>query len=100
MAIRDYANSIHAMDGQIARMDARLAELKEQAGTNEQAGLNQRREITRLLSTSEGLTNEIAEYTPSKRSSRRPVAASRSRTTPSRNSWRKGMISLPSTTTA
>ena len=62
VAIRDCTNSIHAMDGQIAQMDARLAELKEQVKTNEQAALNQKREITRLLSTSEGLTNEIAEY--------------------------------------
>ena len=61
-AIRDCTNSIHAMDGQIAQMDARLAELKEQVKTNEQAALSQKREITRLLSTSEGLTNEIAEY--------------------------------------
>jgi chromosome segregation ATPase len=62
VAIRDYTNSIHAMDGQIAQMDARLTELKEQLKTNEQAALSQRREITRLLSTSDGLTNEVAEY--------------------------------------
>ena len=61
-AIQGYTNSIHAMDGQIAQMDARLSELKASAKTNDLFVLSQKREIIRLLSTSEGLTNEIAEY--------------------------------------
>jgi uncharacterized coiled-coil DUF342 family protein len=61
-AIQGYTNSIHAMDGQIAQMDARLSELKATAKTNDQLVLSQKREIARLLSAGEGLTNEIAEY--------------------------------------
>jgi chromosome segregation ATPase len=61
-AIQGYTNSLHAMDGQIAQMDARLSELKENVKTNDQLVLTQKREIARLQSANEGLTNEIAEY--------------------------------------
>jgi chromosome segregation ATPase len=61
-AIQGYTNSIHALDGQIAQMDARLSELKENVKTNDQLVLTQKREIARLQSANEGLTNEIAEY--------------------------------------
>ena len=61
-AIQGYTNSIHALDGQIAQMDARLSELKANVKTNDQLILNQKRDIARLLSAGEGLTNEIAEY--------------------------------------
>ena len=61
-AIQGYTNSIHAMDGQIAQMDARLSELKESVKTNDQLVLTQKREIARLQSANEGLTNEVAEY--------------------------------------
>jgi chromosome segregation ATPase len=61
-AIQGYTNSLHALDGQIAQMDARLSELKENVKTNDQLVLIQKREIARLQSANEGLTNEIAEY--------------------------------------
>jgi chromosome segregation ATPase len=61
-AIQGYTNSIHAMDAQIAQMDARLSELRTTAKTNDQLILTQKREIARLLSANEDLTNEIAEY--------------------------------------
>lgn len=61
-AIQGYTNSLHAMDGQIAQMDARLSELKANVKTNDQLVLTQKREIARLQSANEGFTNEIAEY--------------------------------------
>jgi chromosome segregation ATPase len=62
VAIQSYTNSIVTMDHQIAGMDARITELKETVKTNEQVVLAQRRELGRLQATSEGLTNEVAEY--------------------------------------
>jgi len=61
-AIQAYTNSIRTMDRQIAQMDARLTELKEDIKTNADLIINQRREINRLQITGEGLTNQITEY--------------------------------------
>ena len=61
-AIQGYTNSIRTMDRQIARMDARITELKDQAKTNAEFVIAQKREFNRLQATAEGLTNEITEY--------------------------------------
>ena len=61
-AIQGYTNSIKAMDGQIAQMDARITELKAEAKTNAEFVITQKREINRLQATADGLTNQIAEY--------------------------------------
>jgi len=61
-AIEGYTNSIRTMDRQISQMDARFTELKEEAKTNVDLVISQRREINRLQSTAEGLTNQISEY--------------------------------------
>lgn len=61
-AIQGYTNSIASMDRQIAQMDARLTEFKAEAKTNSELILGQKREISRLTLTTEGLTNELAEY--------------------------------------
>ncbi len=61
-AIQGYTNSITAMDGQIAQMDARLTQLKGEAKTNAELVITQRRELSRLQATADGLTNQIAAY--------------------------------------
>jgi len=61
-AIQGYTNSISAMDGQIAQMDARITQLKAEAKTNADLVVTQRREISRLQATADGLTNQVAEY--------------------------------------
>lgn len=61
-AIQDYTNTIHAMDGQIAQMDARLTELKGTIKTNNDVILNQKRELNRLEATNQALTLQIEAY--------------------------------------
>ena len=61
-AIQGYTNSIKAMDGQIAQMDARITQLKTEVKTNAELVITQQREINRLQATTDGLTNQIAEY--------------------------------------
>ena len=61
-AIQGYTNSIKAMDGQITQMDARITELKAEAKTNADLVISQKRELNRLQSTVDGLTNQVAEY--------------------------------------
>lgn len=61
-AIQGYTNSIASMDRQIAQMDARLTEFKAEAKTNSELILGQKRDISRLTLTTEGSTNELAEY--------------------------------------
>lgn len=61
-AIQGYTNSIRTMDRQIARMDARITELKAEAKTNADLLITQTRENNRLQATADGLTNQIAEY--------------------------------------
>ena len=62
VAIQGYTNSIKAMDGQITQMDARITELKAEAKTNADLVISQKRELNRLQSTVDGLTNQVAEY--------------------------------------
>jgi chromosome segregation ATPase len=61
-AIQAYTHSIQTMDHQIAQMDARFTELKAEAKTNTDLVITQKREISRLQATADGLTNQIAEY--------------------------------------
>ena len=62
VAIQGYTNSIKAMDGQITQMDARITQLKSEAKTNTDIAITQKRELNRLQSTVDGLTNQVAEY--------------------------------------
>lgn len=62
LAIQSYTNSIATMDRQIAQMDAQLAELRATAKTNDQLILTQNREIGRLQTAQDGLTNQVAQY--------------------------------------
>ena len=61
-AIQGYTNSTKAMDGQITQMDARITQLKLEAKTSADLVITQKREINRLQSTVDGLTNQVAEY--------------------------------------
>ena len=61
-SIQGYTNSIKAMDGQLTQMDARITELKAEAKTNAGLVITQKRELTRLQTNVDGLTNQVAEY--------------------------------------
>jgi chromosome segregation ATPase len=61
-AIQGYTNSIKNMDAEIAGLSARINELKQAAMTNEQLALEQKREIIRLRSSSELMSNQIVQY--------------------------------------
>jgi uncharacterized coiled-coil DUF342 family protein len=61
-AIQGYTNSMNQMDAEIAGLSTRINELKQTAMTNEMAALEQKREITRLHSSSEMMSNEIVQY--------------------------------------
>jgi chromosome segregation ATPase len=62
VAIRDYTNSIATLNHQISEMDANLTELRNDAKTNAETMADQKRELARLQSVSEGMSNEIAQY--------------------------------------
>lgn len=61
-AIQGYTNSISNMDAEISGLSTRVNELKQTAMTNEQAASEQKREILRLRSSSEMMSNEIVQY--------------------------------------
>ncbi len=63
IVIQGYTNSIATLNHQIEQMDARITELKTAAAAKDEAGLAQKREISRLQLTTEILTNEITQYT-------------------------------------
>jgi chromosome segregation ATPase len=60
--IQGYTNSIKNMDAEIAGLSTSLKEFKQAAITNELAALEQKREILRLRSASEMMSNEIVQY--------------------------------------
>ena len=62
IAIRDATNSIALLTRQLDQTDARLAELKAAAATNEQLVASQKVEIARLQFSNLNLTNEIVQY--------------------------------------
>jgi chromosome segregation ATPase len=62
ITIRDATNSIAVLTRQLDQMDARLAELKAAAATNEQLVVSQKVELARLQFSNLNLTNEIVQY--------------------------------------
>jgi chromosome segregation ATPase len=60
--IENYTNSIKNMDAEIAGLSTRITELKQAAMTNAQISLEQKREILRLQSSGEIMSNEIVQY--------------------------------------
>ena len=60
--IQVYTNSIKNMDAEIAGLSTRINELKQDAMTNQQTALLQKREIFRLQSYGDMMSNEIVHY--------------------------------------
>jgi chromosome segregation ATPase len=60
--IQGYTNSLKNMNAEIAGLSTRVNELKQAAATNEQAALEQKREITRLRQSSELFSNQVSQY--------------------------------------
>jgi chromosome segregation ATPase len=60
--IQVFTNSIKNMDAEIAGLSTRINELKHDAMTNQEAALQQKREIFRLQSYGEMVSNEIVQY--------------------------------------
>jgi uncharacterized coiled-coil DUF342 family protein len=60
--IQGYTNSVAGMNAEIAGQQARISELKQTLMSNDQAILDQKRDILRLQLTGEGLSNEIVQY--------------------------------------
>jgi len=61
-AIQGYTNRIRNMEAEISGLSTHVNELKQTAITNELAALEQKREILRLRSSSEMMSNEIVQY--------------------------------------
>jgi chromosome segregation ATPase len=62
VALQDATNSIATLNHQVGQMDARLAEIKAAAATNEQLVVSQEVEIFRLQFAGANLTNGITQY--------------------------------------
>ena len=62
LAIRDDTNSIATLNHQISQMDSNLTELRTSAKTNAETMAAQKRELGRLQSVSDELTNELTQY--------------------------------------
>jgi len=62
VAIRDYTNSIATLNHQISQMDSNLTELRSAARTNAETMAAQKRELGRLQTVSDGLSNELSQY--------------------------------------
>jgi len=62
VAIRDFTNSIATLNHQISQMDSNLTELRSAARTNAETMVAQKRELGRLQTVSDGLSNELAQY--------------------------------------
>ncbi|MBU6411276.1 MAG: hypothetical protein KGR98_12900, partial [Verrucomicrobia bacterium] len=60
--IQNDTNSIATLNHQVNEMDASLAEMKAEAGTNRQLIASQKTKITQLQFENENFTNEIAQY--------------------------------------
>jgi chromosome segregation ATPase len=61
-AIQDYTNRIRLLDTQVAQMDGHISELNTTIKTNDQLIVTQKRELNRLETENESLTNQIIEY--------------------------------------
>lgn len=62
VAIRDYTNSIATLSHQVFLMDSNLAVLRDDSKRNAETMIEQRRELARLATVNEGLSNGITQY--------------------------------------
>lgn len=60
--IQGYTNSIKTRDDEINQLQARIAELKRAAVSNQQWAIDEKREVARLQSSGDILSNQIVEY--------------------------------------
>lgn len=60
--IQGCTNSIRSMDAEINQLHDRIAQLKRAAVSNDQWAITEKREVARLLSASDILSNEIVDY--------------------------------------
>ena len=60
--IQGYTNSIKTMDDEINQLHDRITQLKQAAVSNDQWAIGEKREVARLQSASELMSNEIAQY--------------------------------------
>jgi uncharacterized coiled-coil DUF342 family protein len=60
--IQGYTNSIHAMDAEINQLHDRITQLKQAAVSNDQWAITEKREVARLQSGGDLMSNEIIQY--------------------------------------
>ncbi len=60
--IQGYTNSIKSMDVEINQLHDRIAQLKQAAVSNDQWAISEKREVARLQSAGDIMSNEIVEY--------------------------------------
>ena len=60
--IQGYTNSIKRMDDEINQLHGRVTQLKQAAASNDQWAISEKREVARLQSAGDILSNEIVEY--------------------------------------
>jgi uncharacterized coiled-coil DUF342 family protein len=60
--IQGYTNSIKTMDAEISQLHDRITQLKQAAVSNDQWAVTEKREVARLQSAGDIMSNEIVEY--------------------------------------
>lgn len=60
--IQGYTNSIKSMDAEINQLHDRITQLKQAAVSNDQWAITEKREVARLQSSGDIMSNEIVEY--------------------------------------
>ena len=60
--IQGYTNSIRGMDAEISQLHDRITQLKQAALSNDQWSITEKREVARLQSAGDIMSNEIVEY--------------------------------------
>ncbi len=60
--IQGYTNSIKTMDAEINQLRDRITQLKQAAVSNDQWAITEKREVARLQSAGDIMSNEIVEY--------------------------------------
>ena len=60
--LQDKTNSIKRMDDEITQLHDRITQLKQAAVSNDQWAVTEKREVARLLSSGDIMSNEIVQY--------------------------------------
>ena len=59
--IQGYTNSIRSMDAEISQLQDRITQLKQAAASNDQWAVTEKREVARLQSAGDIISNEIVD---------------------------------------